>query len=340
MATFKSVVRGERKDGFMQVYIRVSHQKRHGYIKTDKMVTRRELKQGEIKDPMVVSYCAQLILDYNRRLNEMDIKNWSVGEIVDFLTKGDCDVCFSDYARLHIDRMIDRGQLRNSKNYQLALQHMERYFGTVKIMFSDLTSMRVNGWIRTLEQTHRAKEMYPICMRQVFRAAINEFNDYDTGVIRIKTNPWGKVKIPQADRAEKRAISPEECRLFFAAPMPETKMVEPLPELGRDVAKMVLCLAGMNTVDLYELRKENYRDGKLCYKRAKTTRSRTDDAYIEMRVEPIIQPLVEKYLAEADDPYLFNFHNRYCDSDSFCANVNNGIKQVCRSMGIAQVVIR
>lgn len=337
MATFKSVVRGERKDGFMQVYIRVSHQKRHGYIKTDKMVTRRELnKQNEIKDPMVVSYCAQLILDYNRRLNEKDIKNWSVGEIVDFLTKGDCDVCFSDYARLHIDRMIDRGQLRNSKNYQLALQHMERYFGTVKIMFSDLTSVRVNGWIRTLEQTHRAKEMYPICMRQVFRAAINEYNDYDTGVIRIKTNPWGKVKIPQADRAEKRAISPEECRLFFAAPMPETKMSEPLPELGRDVAKMVLCLAGMNTVDLYELRKENYRDGKLCYKRAKTMKSRTDDAYIEMRVEPIIQPLVEKYLAEADDPYLFNFHNRYCDSDSFCANVNNGIKQVCRSMGIPQ----
>lgn len=113
MATFKSVVRGERKDGFMQVYIRVSHQKRHGYIKTDKMVTRKELnKQGEIKDPMVVSYCAQLILDYNRRLNEKEIKNWSVGEIVDFLTKGDCDVCFSDYARLHIDRMIDRGQLR------------------------------------------------------------------------------------------------------------------------------------------------------------------------------------------------------------------------------------
>ena len=38
-------------------------------------------------------------------------------------------------------------------------------------------------------------------------------------------------------------------------------MVDPLPELGRDVAKMVLCLAGMNTVDIYELRKEDYRNG-------------------------------------------------------------------------------
>ena len=43
MATFKPTVRGERKDGFLQVYIRVTHRKRHGYIKTDKMVIRKEL---------------------------------------------------------------------------------------------------------------------------------------------------------------------------------------------------------------------------------------------------------------------------------------------------------
>ena len=41
-------------------------------------------------------------------------------------------------------------------------------------------------------------------------------------------------------------MSAEDCRRFFAAP---------LPELGRDVAMMVLCLGGINTVDLYKLRK-------------------------------------------------------------------------------------
>lgn len=43
---------------------------------------------------------------------------------------------------------------------------------------------------------------------------------------------------------------------------------------------------------------------------------------------------MEKYLAEPNDPYLFRFHKRFCDSDSFCAGVNNGIKQICRSLGI------
>lgn len=53
-----------------------------------------------------------------------------------------------------------------------------------------------------------------------------------------------------------------------------------------------------------------------------------------MRVEPFIQPIFDKYLAVEDDPYLFNFHCRYCDSDSFSANVNNGIKKICKDMGM------
>lgn len=52
MANFKAVVRGERKDGFLQVYIRVTHRRAHGYIKTDKMITKRDLtKTKEIKGP-------------------------------------------------------------------------------------------------------------------------------------------------------------------------------------------------------------------------------------------------------------------------------------------------
>lgn len=335
MATFKATVRTPRKDGFYQVYIRVVHNTKPGYIRTDKLITKQQLdKNGNITDPFVNEHCARMILDYVDRLNRKNCAKWTVKQIIEYLTQYDEDICFSDYARLHIDRMIDNGQERNSKNYKLALQHMERFYGTNRIMFGQLTSPQVNKWVASLEQTRRAKEMYPVCMRQVFKAAVNEYNDYDNGIIRIKTNPWGKVKIPQADRAEKKAISPEECRLFFAAPLPPTRMIFPLPEFGRDIAKMILCLAGINTIDLYELRKKDYHDGKICYKRAKTRKARADDAYFEIRVEPIIQPLVEKYLADKDDPYLFCFHKRYSNADSFNANVNIGIRQLCKSMGM------
>lgn len=335
MATFKAVVRRPRTDGFYSVYIRVTHRRQTLFIKTDKMLTKRELTRGgEISDAFVLQFCTQKILEYQERLNRHDISQWTGAQIVEFLTTPEELMPFSDYARKHIDRMIDRGQERNAKNYQLALLHMERYFGTTQVKFAQLTSINVNKWVATLSGTARAKEMYPICIRQIFRAAIDELNDYDNGIIRVKTNPWGKVKIPAADRPDKKAITAEACRAFFAAPLPETRMVDPLPELGRDVAMMVLCLAGMNTVDIFNLRKQDYHGGIIHYKRAKTTRLRTDDAYIEMRVPEVIKPLFEKYRAGDHTDRLFRFCDRFSTSDSFGSNVNTGIKQICKSMGM------
>ena len=338
MATFKACVQKERKDGFFPVYIRVTHRRTTQYIKTDKMVTRKELtKSNEIKDPFVLQFCTQRILEYNEKLNKVNIEHWTAKEVAEFLTKESEDICFSDYARKHIDRMIDKGEQRNARNYELALQHMERFAGTTKVMFSHLTSNFVNRWIESMEQTHRAKEMYPICMRQVFKAAQVEMNDYDNGIIRIKTNPWVKVKIPKADRTEKLAITPEACRTFFSFPLPDSKMKYPLMELGRDVAMMVLCLAGINTVDLFNLRKEDYHGGIIHYQRAKTKKFRADGAYMEMRVPPILLPLFDKYANkdEADD-HLFVFSQRHTTNDSFCANVNGGIRQICRAMGMTK----
>ena len=335
MATLKACVRRPRKDGFWQVYIRVTHQRNVGFIKTDKMVNSSGLtKTNDIKDAFVLRYCADLIIKYNELLNKTDINSLNVNQVIDYLTTEDDDVCFSDYARQHIKRLINNGQERTARNYELALGHLERYFGTTQVMFSQLTSTAVTLWIKSLESTHRAKEMYPVCMRQVFRAAVKEMNDYDNDIIRIKTNPWIKVQIPQSDRTTKRAISAEDCRRFFSAPMPPSKMIDPLPELGHDIAKLVLCLAGMNTIDLYDLKKEDYKRGLFCYKRAKTRHSRKDEAYFEMRIEPVIMPLIEKYKADEDSPYFFNFHSRYTSADSFCANVNSGIKKICKSLGL------
>ena len=305
------------------------------YIKTDKMLTKRELtSSGEIKDPMVMQHCGKLMLDYQERLNRHDIRDWDVKQVVEFLTTPEELMPFSDYARRHIDRLIDNGQERTAKNYALALGHLERFFGTTRVKFSQLTSPNVNRWIGTLAATKRAKEMYPVCVRQVFRAAMDEMNDYDNGIIRIKTNPWGKVKIPQCDTPDKRAITAEECRAFFAAPLPQTRMVEPLPELGRDVAMLVLCLAGINTVDLYHLRKTDYHGGIIHYKRAKTTKFRTDGAYFEMRVPEVVKPLFEKYRAGEETDRLFTFAERFSSSDSFGSNANTGIKQICKAMGL------
>jgi hypothetical protein len=67
----------------------------------------------------------------------------------------------------------------------------------------------------------------------------------------------------------------------------------------------VFCLAGINTADLYRLKKSNYHNGIICYNRSKTLKYRSDNAYFEIKAERIILPIIDKYLAGKDDPFLF-----------------------------------
>ncbi len=337
MATFKTCVRKQRKDGFYPVYIRISQGTEVKYLKTGKLASQSAVsKQGEVNDPYIQKYCSDRIVEYVEMLNKVDTRNWNLAEVVRYLESGEAEISFSLFARRHIDQLINDDQERTAKNYSLALKSLELFAGTNKVNFSQLTSPFINAWIKSLAHTHRAKEMYPICIRQVFKSAQLYYNDYDNGILRIKNDPWRVVLIPKSERPQKLAITPQECRAFFSAPIPESKMKSPIPELGRDVALMTLCLAGINTVDLYRMKKEDYRNGILAYKRAKTTKFRRDEAYFEIRVPAMLQPTIEKYLAPEGDEYLFVFRSRYSTSDSFNANVNLGIKKICESMGIAK----
>ena len=328
-------VQKKRKDGTWPVYIRVTNNGKIAYIKTSEIVDNKGLNsKKEVRNPDVVCSLSDRIAKYYDRLNCMDTETWDVNRIVNFLVRGDEDVCFSDYCRKHISRLIDNGQKRTSKNYILALQNLELFAGSNKIMFSTISVAFLNAWIKSMSKTHRAKEEYPTCLRQVYRAAMKELNDEEAGIVPIKHNPWLKVDIPSADRTEKLAITPQACRIFFSVPLPESKFKVPLMELSRDVAKMILCLGGINTIDIFHLQKKHYFDGIIHYKRSKTKMFRADEAYMEMRVPELIKPLFEKYAASSEDQFLFYFHERYSTYDSFCANVNSGIRQVCELIGI------
>ena len=48
MTTLKAMVRKPRTDGLYSVYIRIVHNRKPGYIKTDKIVDANHVSNGEI----------------------------------------------------------------------------------------------------------------------------------------------------------------------------------------------------------------------------------------------------------------------------------------------------
>ena len=149
-----------------------------GYIKTSKIVTDKQLsKTSEIKDPIVNDYCSREILRYSDLVNRKDVSHFSVAELIEYLTNMDEDTSFSEFADAFIARMRAEGHERNAKNYRLAVDHLQRFLGTTEVMFSRLSTSTLNKWIDSLSLTNRAKEMYPTCVRQIFKKALVELND-------------------------------------------------------------------------------------------------------------------------------------------------------------------
>lgn len=214
MATLRPTVKTKLKTGMYIVYIRVVHNRQSSFIRTSWMVNDKGIKGKDVIDPFVIQQTSNLISRYYSVLNQINTSNWTASEVVAYLTTTTEDMSFSDYARKHIKKLIKRGQERTSRNYKWALNHMERFALTDNIMFSRLTSAFLNRWIESLSETNRCKEQYPVCIREIYKAAMKEYNDEEQGIVKLK-NPWCNVVIPRSDIPEKRAIPASMLRKFF-----------------------------------------------------------------------------------------------------------------------------
>ena len=332
MATLKATVKSKRKDGMYVVYIRFAHNRKVSYLRTSWMVNDKGLSRNkkDILDPFVIQQTSKLIDQYYNTLNRIDTQDWTVKEIVDYIQKGKDGISFSMYARKHIEKMKARGQERTSRDYKWALYSLEKFAGGNEVMFSQLTYSFLS--IYSLSQTARSKNKYPINVRQIHKAAMLEYNDEERG-IQLITNPWPKITIPKEDTPNKRAISPNMLRKFFAVVPDFSRFTHPLQELGQDVALISFCMCGINSIDLFYAKKSQYHNGIFHYNRRKTCKSRSDNAYFEIRVPQFIKPTFEKYLSkDMESPWLFDFQDRLSTSDSFNANVNAGISQICKKV--------
>ena len=165
MATFKIVVQHQRSDGFYQVYIRMTHNRRSLYIKTNKMVGQKGIVKGshDVKDSFVLNPLNQIIEEWMFKLNKLDIRSWSAEQVRDYLEQNDADVCFSDFAREYIDELSETLKPQSLVNYRNTLNSIERYCGSEKVMFSELNTKLVQGWIDSMKDS-KAKR----CSRQVW----------------------------------------------------------------------------------------------------------------------------------------------------------------------------
>lgn len=321
MATFKICTRNISADGYYNVYIRITHERKIAYLRTDKRVKRTDItKNGDIKNNNVILLCSKIIDSYISLINQLEVKlsYLSLDELIIYLENDSAGISFSNFAKEYVDSMKKSGRINPARNFDIALRGLFTHAGKSDLLFSDITSKLINNWIDSLKNTNRAKNLYPNCIRVIFNAGVVHFNDYDKNVIKINHRPFERVKIPQAEIPEKRSICRDDITKFFS-----TTATLKRSTLAQDICKIIFCLAGINTVDLFVMEKASFKDGYLKYVRHKTRVKRGD--YFQIRVPGLIIPLFEKYKGVDK---LFCFSEMYQDFNSFNKNIRKGILEI------------
>lgn len=337
MAYLKICVRRRRKDGFYQVYLRVTHKRQIGYLPTDKVVPSALVsRHGEVEDPYVITTLSKKIIEYIEKLNRIDIEDWSVSRVIDFLRLGgEVPITFSEWARKYIAKLAanteNEHRLSYAQSFSSSLLSLEKYNGGGMLAFNEVTPELINGWLASSKLKSTTAELYRIHVRKMFKLACEELNDEEHGEVIIK-DPWDKVKFKVQKTPIKRAISPKECRSFFSAPIKLEAQV-----VARDICMLSFCLAGMNLSDLLTLRKRDYYDGIIHYSRNKTKGKRADKAYFEIRVPQILYPIMERYAAPEGDDLLFSF-GKWGGLHETLVGVRTALKVICNRIGISRCV--
>lgn len=333
MATFAPYIFNTKPkaDGTCRVYVRLTHKRKSAYIPTPYYVSAKARRGGKIVDRLLLSEIDILINAYTRKIILADnIDDLSANELAETLQakpkkqeKVPGRISFSAFCREFVDTLINKGRERTGKNYMAALNRLEGHFAGV-VYTDQLTtnSLRELELYLTREGVgSRGINMYMICLKRMYKDACKRYNDYDTGDIRIKNNPWARYDIPQATYKRSSVLTAEQIRKLAELNLSKRAA------FGRDMFLLSFCLAGMNSVDMYYAKPAT--GPRLEYKRRKTAGRRRDEAFFSVLIQPEARAILDKYKHPTQ-----LIGKTFSSEGCFNASANKGLKIAGAMIGV------
>lgn len=367
MATFKICIfkHQRRADEKYPVSIRVCWKRQYGYIKTEFYVTDKQInkKAFVLKDSFIIRELDRRIAKYEELKSQklgLRIELYTAKELAEYFEKqttpgSDSSIDFIAFSRKHCERLRNEGRISTAQTLETASNAIIDFCnGRERIAITEITSKFLRQFEKHLrsERTIKRKNQfgkmvttkkkplsdvgvfdYMTNVRILFNAAINEYNDDEKDEVLIAHYPFRKYKLQKPPEPDKRNLKPDQIKAI--SQINENELEFERTKFARDVFMLSFYLVGINMADLYDMQVSDFREGRLSYKRRKTKGRRRDQAFISIKVEPEVVPLIEKYRAKSGD-YLFDFSKRYCDSHTFGNNVNKGLKKLAAKCRIEE----
>lgn len=336
----------KKDDGTNYFRIRVTHQRKSRYIKTNICVGPEDYtRSGSLKSGGKKDLATNLELRMRGVIDAMDmydLKAMTIGEVVEALeakleVPEDFRLDFVEFGR----KIADKKSPGTANIYHTSLNALVRFFKGRNPDIGEITVRNLRGFeeflrrepvvkvnwrtgeSKTLKKKKgaRAPSQYIGALRHIYKSARMEFNDPDIGKFLLPVDPFEYYSVPRIPSAKHRDIPVEVIQHMI-----DTRHeLKDRVRMAVDAFLISFGLMGMNAADMFICGKP--KKGILRYNRKKTEDRRDDGAEMRVRVENCIRLIAKDYKGE---DRMFDYYGRYANADTFTTALNQGLKIWCK----------
>lgn len=325
------------------VYICLTHQSKRVLMATAYTIGAENVKKGKIinRAKYAEIYNNEL-LKYEERLSKIPAADklslQSLKEILSSSKTTENEVVeFFSEAQKCIDKIAENPKSeRTATVYYSSLNLFKEYSKRTKLYTFEMTSKMMQGYIDYLARMGKQPSTIMnrvTIVRRLFNKVRDIHNDYDLGILNVKNYPFRRLKYPYVvSQAGNKALSVEDLRKVISVPIPEGKGYRAYElEYGRDYFMISFYLIGINPADMWDLKKEQLKDGWITYSRRKTQR-RKGGAEICIPVSTYAMELLERHQGRGE--YLLDMRDNYASLESFVLQINRKLHKMHPFFGL------
>lgn len=342
--TFKILLeeRYRKADGSNFLRIRVTHQRKSKFIRTNIAILPEDLsRNGIIKNEDKMDLAKDLVKRMRKVAESVEyyrLKSMTVDDVVEYIDAqlSEPEVFELDFVEYGL-RIADKKKKGTGDVYRTSINALLRFFKgrhpdireiTVRNLYAFEEFIRNEPVIKVDWRTgkergirkskgRRAPSQYIGAFRHIYNCAKREYNDPDLGIFRIPNDPFEYYSVPKIPASVHKDIPVEVIQLMIDTRKELTGRIR----MAVDAFLISFGLCGMNAADMFVCAKA--KKGIVHYFRSKTTERRDDGAEMFVRIEPCIRMIIKDYL---DDERQFDYYKRYANREVFTTALNQGLK--------------
>ena len=353
MATVQWIVfkHHKKSDGTYNPKLQIIHKSLSAYISsginTEFVRFRKGHSSGSITDSSIEDSLNDKVKRIRAILNEKeDIVSGmdTAKEVKDYILRileAGSEIDFLKFANEYKDTIKNKStQAYNETRINALTEYVIEKTGKPILPISKITYKFLKdyeNWLRTTNRkskkandaksglSENSINSYMGAISTIFNAAKKKYNDYDTGDMLIKNDPFKVYSPPKLEATKKRAVEKEIIRKIY-----DYHSDKEVPQMTRDLFLLSFFLCGMNLADVYDCKP--FAD-RVEYTRKKTRDHKKEKPYLSLVIHPMVKDLIDKY-RDKEGKRGFCFYQMYSNMPAFHQAVRRGIDVLRKELGI------